>query len=242
MPTASRVRCRDESAGSNNSDTVKRSSSSKKQKTSSSSSNKKLSATAAAAAAKAGVGNGDIDGFYTVEKIVDHRVDKKTGTTTYLTRWVNYTPKDDTWEPLSNIDSTGHVDRYIRSQQSKTLHKDSVNVAVIEYDDGETELVNMTNEKYRPYNEEHDDDDMLYMDVDDSYENDTNLLIVGEKIEILWKYVKMYFPCKIISYVTPPSDSTTVPAIPPQSPLAERTTTLTSVIDYLKKAWSPSRL
>ena len=219
MPTASRVRCRDESAGSNNSDTIKRSSSKKKQKTSSSS-NKKLSATAAAAA-KAGVGSGDIDGFYTVEKIVDHRVDKKTGTTTYLTRWVNYTPKDDTWEPLINIANTGHVDRYIRSQQSKTLHKDSVNVAVIEYDDGETELVNMN--------------------VDDRYESDTSLLIVGEKIEILWKYAKMYFPCKIISYVPPPSDST-VPAIPPQPPLAERTTTLTSVIDYLKKAWSPSRL
>ena len=116
-----------------------------------------------------------------------------------------------------------------------------MNVAVIEYDDGETELVNMTNEKYRPYNEEHDDDDMLYMDVDDRYESDTSLLIVGEKIEILWKYAKMYFPCKIISYVPPPSDST-VPAIPPQPPLAERTTTLTSVIDYLKKAWSPSRL
>lgn len=70
------------------------------------------------------------NGLYTIKKIVDHRVDKKTGTITYRTRWVNYTSKDDTFEPLSNnIASTGHVDRYIRSLQSKTLSKTLPNVA-----------------------------------------------------------------------------------------------------------------
>jgi hypothetical protein len=267
MPTASRVRNREESADDSSSRITKSvsssSSPSKKLKTSSSSSTKNQSSKAAATAKAGYNGNtdDDDDDLYTIEKIVNHRIDKKTGITTYRTRWLNYTPKDDTWEPACNIASTGHVDRYIRSIQSKTLSQHMSHVALIEYDDGETELVNMSKEIFRPYNEDHDDDDMLYTGGgqidDDNDNNDYGLLVVGSKIEILWKYAKMYFPCKILSYVTPPPPpasvavatattapaTTTVPAIPPmEEATAAATTTSTSIIDYLKKAWSPSRL
>ena len=270
MPTASRVRNREESAddSSNRTKSVMSSSSpSKKLKTSSSSSSKKQSSKATATTAETNVGNNgntDDDDLYTIEKIINHRIDKKTGITTYRTRWLNYTSHDDTWEPACNIASTGHVDRYIRSIQSKTLSQTMSHVALIEYDDGETELVHMSKEIFRPYNEDHDDDDMLYNEGgqidDDNDNNDYGLLVVGSKIEILWKYAKMYFPCKILSYVTPPpppasvavatattaTATTTVPAIPPmeEATAAESTaaTTSTSIIDYLKKAWSPSRL
>lgn len=78
---------------------------------------------------------------------------------------------------------------------------------------------------------------MLYMEgIDDGYENDYGLLVVGQKIEILWKYTKMYFSCNIISYNVTPSPA--VPAIPPM----EATTISASIIDYIKKAWSPLRL
>jgi hypothetical protein len=273
MPTASRVRLREESADDSSCRITKSvsssSPSSKKLKTSSSSSTKKLSSKATAtaiAATKANVGNNgntdDDDDLYTIEKIVNHHTNKKTGITTYRTRWLNYTTKDDTWEPLCNIASTGHVDRYIRTLHSKTLSQTMSHVALIEYDDGETELVNMSKEIFRPYNEDHDDDDMLYTEGgqidDDEYENNNNdygLLVVGPKIEILWKYAKMYFPCKILSYVIPPppasvavavatatTATTTVPAIPPMEEATTAATTSTSIIDYLKKAWSPSRL
>jgi hypothetical protein len=285
MPTASRVRLREESAddsiSSSPTKSVPSSSLSKKLKTSSSSSSttKQSSkvAAAAAATAKANVGNNgntddNDDDSYTIEKIINHRIDKKTGITTYRTRWLNYTSHDDTWEPVCNIASTGHVDRYIRSLQSQTLSHNMPHVAVIEYDDGETEVVNMSNEIFRPYNKDHTDEDMLYniMEEEEGGEkienknyNDYGLLVVGTKIEILWKYAKMYFPCKILSYnnVTPPppppepaavatataTTTTAVPAIPPMEEAAtaeEATTTTasTSIIDYLKKAWSPSRL
>jgi hypothetical protein len=48
------------------------------------------------------------DMCFEVEKIVDDRLDEY-GVPMYKTRWVGYSASDDTWEPIENIASTGHV-------------------------------------------------------------------------------------------------------------------------------------
>lgn len=40
---------------------------------------------------------------FTVEKIIDKRLDKD-GKTEYLLKWIGYDDKDNTWEPIANLD------------------------------------------------------------------------------------------------------------------------------------------
>ena len=94
-----------------------------------------------------------------------------------------------------------HRDRYERLLRQKTLTKGSDGVAVIEYEDGEREMVDMKIEKFRSYQESGDEDDRDDDTVDgDSDINDLSLIVQGEWIEILWKHANIYFPCKIISW------------------------------------------
>ncbi|KAL7535450.1 hypothetical protein ACHAWF_005172 [Thalassiosira exigua] len=138
--------------------------------------------------------------LFKVEKIVGHKVDKN-GVSWYKTRWMGYTASDDTWEPLQNVSSTGHVDRYNRRQRQRSLKQTDAGVAVIEYEDGEREMIDMKLEKFRGCNESDDDnerdDDTVNGDDD---VNNFDLVIEGEWIEILWPHTNMYFPCKIISW------------------------------------------
>ena len=95
-------------------------------------------------------------------------------------------------------------------------------MAVIEYDDGEREMVDMTIETFRPYYNSDDDEDE-----DDDNDNvgangrgrkttinDYTLLTPGNHIEILWKHANMYFPCKVISWtsLSPRCESGRTPA------------------------------
>mmetsp|Transcript_27581 Transcript_27581/g.58917 ORF Transcript_27581/g.58917 Transcript_27581/m.58917 type:complete len:346 (-) Transcript_27581:1625-2662(-) len=138
--------------------------------------------------------------LFKVEKIVDRKLDKN-GVTLYKTRWKGYSASDDTWEPPENVASTGHIDRYERQQRQRTLKKSTAGVAVIEYEDGEREMVDMKIEKFRGYrpdssDEERDDDTV---NGDDDVNNFT-LLAEGQWIEILWHCAVIYFPCKVISW------------------------------------------
>merc|ERR1712194_343692 len=127
----------------------------------------------------------------------------KHGVPLYKTRWKGYRPDDDTWEPSENVASTGHIDRFERQQRQRTLRRGTAGVAVIEYEDGEREMVDMQMEKFRGYrpdsSDDQRDDDSVSGDED---VNDFNLLGKSEWIEILWQHTNMYFPCKII-YWTP---------------------------------------
>ena len=94
-----------------------------------------------------------------------------------------------------------HSDRYERLLRQKTLTKGSDGVAVIEYEDGEREMVDMKIEKFRSYQESDDEDNRDDDTVDDDSDiNDLSLIVQGEWIEILWKHASIYFPCKIISW------------------------------------------
>ncbi len=80
---------------------------------------------------------------------------------------------------------------------------------MIEYEDGEREMVDMKMEKFRSYQDSDDegdrDDDTA--DGDDDV-NNFSLVIQGEWIEILWKHAGLYFPCKVISWTPlPPKKS-----------------------------------
>eukprot|EP00584_Thalassiosira_punctigera_P002829 CAMPEP_0172529480 /NCGR_PEP_ID=MMETSP1067-20121228/3540_1 /TAXON_ID=265564 ORGANISM="Thalassiosira punctigera, Strain Tpunct2005C2" /NCGR_SAMPLE_ID=MMETSP1067 /ASSEMBLY_ACC=CAM_ASM_000444 /LENGTH=456 /DNA_ID=CAMNT_0013313531 /DNA_START=280 /DNA_END=1651 /DNA_ORIENTATION=+ len=117
----------------------------------------------------------------------------------YKTRWKGYSAGDDTWEPRENVASTGHIDRYERQQRQRILRKSSAGVAVIEYEDGEREMVDMKIEKFRGHRPDSSDDerDDDTVDGDDDVNNFT-LVGEGQWIEILWRHTNMYFPCKII--------------------------------------------
>jgi hypothetical protein len=77
---------------------------------------------------------------------------------------------------------------------------------VIEYEDGEREMVDMMMEKFRSYQDSGDegdrDDDTADGDED---MNNFSLVVQGEWIEILWKHAGLYFPCKIISWTPIPA-------------------------------------
>ena len=78
---------------------------------------------------------------------------------------------------------------------------------MIEYEDGEREMVDMKMEKFRSYQDlSGDEDDRDDDTVDgDSDVNDFSLIVQGGWIEILWKHAGMYFPCKIVSWTPIPA-------------------------------------
>ena len=97
-----------------------------------------------------------------------------------------------------------HVDRYLRLKRQKTLNTKTPGVAIIEYEDGETEMVNLRIETFRNYRE--DDEEKQRNDNDSDTNNNRqvnnfDLITKGEMIEILWPLADMYFPCKIVSYI-----------------------------------------
>ena len=88
-----------------------------------------------------------------------------------------------------------HVDKYLRLKRQKTLNTKTPGVAIIEYEDGETEMVNLQIETFRNYQEDDDSDTNNNRQV-----NNFDLIIKDGMIEILWPLADIYFPCKIISY------------------------------------------
>ena len=97
------------------------------------------------------------------------------------------------------------MDRYLRLKRQKTLNTKTPGVAIIEYEDGETEIVNLRIETFRNYQED-DEGEKQRGDSNDTTANNNrqinnfDLIIKGETIEILWPLADMYFPCKIIAY------------------------------------------
>ncbi|KAK8101291.1 hypothetical protein PG999_011665 [Apiospora kogelbergensis] len=51
----------------------------------------------------------DKSGVYVVEKIVGHRIDKKTGESLYEVKWKNYPNSQNTWEPRGNLDGCAKI-------------------------------------------------------------------------------------------------------------------------------------
>ena len=137
--------------------------------------------------------------LFKVAKIVGIKSGKN-GVKLYKTRWEGYSPADDTWEPLEHVGSTGHVDRYERKQRERTLSTYTPGVAVIEYDDGERQTINLLQEKFRSWmdiSDDERDDDSVTGDKD---VNDFNLIHGGAMIELLWPHAQIFFSCKIISW------------------------------------------
>ncbi len=99
-----------------------------------------------------------------------------------------------------------HSDRYERLLRQKSLTKGSDGVAVIEYEDGEREMVDLKMETFRSCRDSDDegdkDDDTVHVDGDI---NNFSLVVQGEWIDILWKHAGLYFPCKIISWTPIPA-------------------------------------
>lgn len=134
--------------------------------------------------------------FFRVAKIVDSKTGKN-GKKLYRTRWEGYKPDDDTWEPLAHVAGTGHVDRYERKQRERTLSMYTPGVAVIEYDDGERQTIDLRQEKFREWREDIDED--VRSDEDEDV-NNFNLIQSGVKLELLWPYAQIYFSCTVISW------------------------------------------
>jgi len=158
--------------------------------------NKKKQKTAAAAGSAA---EEPEEPLFKVAKIVGIKSGKN-GVKLYKTRWEGYSPADDTWEPLEHVGSTGHVDRYERKQRERTLSTYTPGVAVIEYDDGERQTINLLQEKFRSWmdiSDDERDDDSVTGDKD---VNDFNLIHGGAMIELLWPHAQIFFSCKIISW------------------------------------------
>lgn len=145
-------------------------------------------------------GDGDEE-LFKVEKIVGRKIDKN-GVPLYKTRWKGYTASDDTWEPSINVASTGHVDRFERQERQKMLKPTNFGVAVIEYEDGEREMVDLKMEKFRGYQDSSDDDNDRDDDTVEGDEdvNNFGLVVKGSWVEILWPHTSIYFPCKIMSW------------------------------------------
>mmetsp|Transcript_32481 Transcript_32481/g.77590 ORF Transcript_32481/g.77590 Transcript_32481/m.77590 type:complete len:380 (+) Transcript_32481:119-1258(+) len=140
---------------------------------------------------------------FLVEKIVGHSTSR--GVTLYRTRWQGFSSAEDTWEPSSNIASTGHLDRYLRRENAKKLNRKTPGVCLIEYEDGEREMVDLQREKFRahlPDVEDEDRDDSTVNGDDDI--NDFAMIEEGNYIEIDWPHADIFFPCKILSWTPLP--------------------------------------
>lgn len=129
---------------------------------------------------------------FKVEKIIDSK--KTKNGTLYRVRWKGWSPADDTWEPIENVASTGHADRYVREVRARGLNSKTPGVAMIEYDDGERQLVDLRAEKFRAPT---DDDDSVR---DDAVVNDFSLIKKGGVIELLWPFVDIYFEARIVNW------------------------------------------
>lgn len=139
---------------------------------------------------------------FKVEKILSSKEvkSKKGSYKLYKVRWKGWTAEHDTWEPLENVASTGHVDRYVRTQRARGLSLKTPGVAMIEYDDGERQLVDLKREKFRASMEGNDSDRD-----DDSYDGDPDvnnfsLITVDAAIELLWPHVNIYFEARIVKW------------------------------------------
>lgn len=133
------------------------------------------------------------DDEFLVEKIVDSKVNRH-GVTLYKVRWMGFTPEDDTFEPAENLASTGHIDRYTRNERLRYLSRHYPGAALVEYSDGERQLVDMTKETFRAYIE----GDGSGRTEDDPDVNDFSLIKEGAKLELLWPYAKIYFGAKVL--------------------------------------------
>ena len=141
--------------------------------------------------------------LFKVSKIVGSKIGKN-GVELYKTRWEGYSPSDDTWEPLEHVAGTGFVDRYKRSQRERALSTYTPGVAVIEYDDGERQTIDLRREKFRQWMDVSDDDrDDDSVNGDDDV-NNFGLIQNGAMIELLWPYAQIYFSCKVISWTPLP--------------------------------------
>jgi hypothetical protein len=136
--------------------------------------------------------------LFKVEKIIASKQTKNG--TLYKVRWKGWGPADDTWEPIENVASTGHADRYVRDVRARGLSIKTPGVAMIEYDDGERQLVDLKAEKFRAVMDGNDsdrDDDTVDGDPD---VNDFSLIVIGGVIELLWPYANIYFEAKIVKF------------------------------------------
>jgi len=93
-----------------------------------------------------------------------------------------------------------HVDRYLRLKRQKKLNTKTPGVAIIEYEDGETEMVNLHVETFRNYQEDDDEDDNDSDTNNNRQINNFDLIIKDGMIELLWPLADIFFPCKVISY------------------------------------------
>jgi len=69
---------------------------------------------------------------YTVEKIIDKRLNPN-GVVEYLLKWIGYDDKDNTWEPVENLDCPGLIDAFEaeRAKQDKERTKKRKNAGMI---------------------------------------------------------------------------------------------------------------
>ena len=123
----------------------------------------------------------------------------------YRTRWQGFSSAEDTWEPRSNIASTGHLDRYLRRENAKKLNRKTPGVCLIEYEDGEQEMVDLQKEKFRAHlpDVEDEDRDASTVNGDDDI-NDFAMIEEGNYIEIDWPHADIFFPCKILAWTPLP--------------------------------------
>ena len=113
-----------------------------------------------------------------------------------------YTAADDTWEPLENVAFTGHVDRYVRKDralqfQNRSRGRNTPGTALIEYDDGEKEWVDLTQEKFLVDIGSNPPEDTDRIEVG---EIDWTLIHIGANIKLLWEYADIYFPAEILDW------------------------------------------
>lgn len=63
--------------------------------------------------------------MYTVEKIIDKRL--MNGKVQYLVKWEDYSESDNTWEPLTNLESVDHlIDDYEKRHKKRVRKPDSL--------------------------------------------------------------------------------------------------------------------
>ncbi|KAL3777872.1 hypothetical protein ACHAWO_001154 [Cyclotella atomus] len=145
-----------------------------------------------------------VEPLYTIEKILASKTKRirvcgvETSSYLYRVRWTGYTSADDTWEPLENVAATGHVDRFIREERALELGAKTPGAALIEYNDGETQLVDLTKETFRDAS---DDGKVTSKTGGKRDENDYSLICVGAEIELLWPHAGVYFPAEILYWV-----------------------------------------